>query len=84
MGPGEKLMRCLACEHEQVAMMKVSVFKVRCENCRRKFMEVVAIQPSQVHGAGRNAVADMGLALLMEAGAGVPDDDDDHTEEVTA
>lgn len=69
-------MQCLVCDHEQVLRLEESIFKSKCERCCSKFMQVAEVQPTKVRGAGRNAVADLGLALLMEAGAGADIDDE--------
>ncbi len=73
MKPGEKLMQCLVCDHEQTADIGERVQSVKCELCRRGFMRVLEVQPSTVRGVGWNPIADLGLALLMEAGEGDTD-----------
>ena len=72
---GEKLIVCEVCESQRVIPMKINVLKLEtiCKRCQHPAMKVVKVQPTNINGAGRNKVADMGLAILMEAGADAPD-----------
>ncbi len=67
MNVGEKGVSCLACNHQQVLRLGESIFKSRCKLCGLKFMEATGVRSSSVYGVGRNAVADLGLAILIEA-----------------
>ncbi len=73
---GEKLMQCLACEHRQVVNAKGFMHIIQCKRCANTFLNAVKVRPTNIHGVGRNKMADLGLALLMEMGADVPDQKD--------
>lgn len=70
---GEKLVQCLACEHQQIVDVKEFMHIIQCERCANIFMNAVKARPTNVHGVGRNKTADLGLALLMEMGQDAPD-----------
>ena len=65
--PGRKRVVCLACEHEQILGLRDAVGRAKCENCCSKFLQALEARPSMIHGVGSNAVADLGLALLLQA-----------------
>ena len=71
--PGEKLWECLKCEHQQIGSSKEKQSEARCERCRCPFLLGKQTQSTRVHGAGMGKGADLGLALLMEMGAGASD-----------
>ena len=64
---GETLWRCLGCGHETVSGRRENVREVRCENCGLPFIEAVRTRRTIIRGVGTNRVADLGLALLLEA-----------------
>jgi len=70
---GEKLMQCSVCEHLTIVPKKNPADRIRCKRCGNAILKTVKAQPTNIHGVGRNKVADLGLALLMEMGAGAPD-----------
>ena len=44
------------------------ILMTRCNECQSPFLKGVKAEPSEVHGVGmKNKMADLGLALLMEA-----------------
>jgi len=67
---GEKWLMCGVCKNGQVVLMKQEAKLVKCRRCGNATLKAVQVKPTDVNGAGRNATADLGLALLMEAGAG--------------
>ena len=72
---GEKLIVCEVCEHQRIVPIKGDILEISltCERCEHRSMKVVKVSPTNVSGVGRNKIADLGLAILMEAGAGAPD-----------
>lgn len=74
MKPGEKVFKCLACGHEQVEKIQEKVWHMRCDLCQLYFMSANRVRPTHVRGAGIGEQADLGLALLMEMGAGAPEE----------
>lgn len=72
---GEKAFKCLACGHEQVEKIQEKVWHIRCDLCQLYFMTAKRVRPTQVRGTGLGGDADLGLALLMEMGAGAPDEE---------
>ena len=67
---GEKMFKCLACGHKQVEKIQEKVWHIRCDLCQLYFMSATRARPTNVRGVGINEQADLGLALLMEMGAG--------------
>lgn len=63
---GQKSMQCLACGHVQVIGIKERPSQAQCDNCESHFMKPIKVKPTDVHGIGRNKVADLGLALLID------------------
>ena len=73
MRAGEKLIMCGVCENGQVVKMKDEVDLSSCSRCHKATLKAVRVVHTDINGAGRNKTADLGLALLMEMGAGAPD-----------
>ena len=69
---GEKLVVCQVCEDQKIFKIKETVTLGQCERCHNAKMRVVKVRPTNVSGVGRRKIADLGLALLMEMGAGAP------------
>jgi len=63
---GEKLIVCEACQHQEVLSIKRSVHLRKCPRCGIVDLVVSKVKPSNVNGIGRNATADLGLALLVD------------------
>ena len=72
---GEKLLVCEVCESQRIIPITTNILKqgTICKRCEHTSMRVKKASPTNIRGAGRNKVADMGLALLMEMGAGASD-----------
>jgi len=70
---GEKLVVCQVCEDQKIFKIKETVTLGQCERCHNAKMRVVKVRPTNVSGVGRNEMADLGLVLLLEAGADAPD-----------
>ena len=66
---GETIWVCLACEHDQTIGERAEhVLMARCDRCGSPFLQALKVEPTEVHGVGmKNKMADLGLALLMEA-----------------
>lgn len=66
---GETIWVCLACEHDQtVGECTEHILMARCDRCGSPFLKARKVVPTEVHGTGmKNKMADLGLALLMEA-----------------
>ena len=71
---GEKLLLCKACGHQQIVLKKMGVILKSCSRCGNVRMKAVKARPTNIHGCGGNVKADLGLALLMEMGAGAFDE----------
>ena len=66
---GETIWECLACGHDHTVGERTEhILMARCDKCGSPFLKARKIEPTEVHGAGMtNEMADLGLALLMEA-----------------
>lgn len=67
---GETAYQCLVpgCEHVSVSEATENVRMVRCDQCGSQFVKAMRSQRTVVRTTiGANKMADLGLALLMEA-----------------
>jgi len=65
---GETIWECLACGHDHTVGERTEhILMARCDKCGSTFLKARKVEPTEVSGAGQNATADLGLALLMEA-----------------